>query len=240
MTIHNARANGASFFLDKDGFQLCRHQTKCHNLEELQSDVQLAEIYCREIEAFLRELTGGTLAVVRRDSVQVRCSINVNPAISMTTPVRFAHSDNTDLSAQDGIQSIMDQMADRKVPFNPDQYSRYAIYNIWRCFSPAPQDIPLAVCDPHSIELSDEFVATSVKRGSNNEDIFHDTTVYRYNLKHRWLYFPNMNSEEVVIFKQHDTKGTLQRTPHTAFDDPTCPTGLPTRKSVEVRAAVFF
>jgi hypothetical protein len=50
-----------------------------------------------------------------------------------------------------------------------------------------------------------------------------------------------MTVDEVIVFKSHDSDPTrTSRVPHSAFTDPTCPPGVPTRASVEVRALALF
>jgi hypothetical protein len=72
-------------------------------------------------------------------------------------------------------------------------------------------------------------------------DIRHDTTGYLYNPDHRWHYYRDMTPGEVLVFKAHDTDTRrARRVPHTAFTDPTCPPGTPTRASVEMRGLAFF
>jgi hypothetical protein len=72
-------------------------------------------------------------------------------------------------------------------------------------------------------------------------EIRHDTTGYRYNPAHRWYYFRDMSPEEVLVFKAHDTDRRRSiRVPHSAFTDPTCAAGVPTRASVEMRGLALF
>ena len=72
-------------------------------------------------------------------------------------------------------------------------------------------------------------------------DMRHDTTGFLYNPQHCWHYFPDMTRDEVIVFKAHDSlEGVTRRVAHTAFTDPTCPPGTPTRASVEARGLVFF
>jgi hypothetical protein len=50
-----------------------------------------------------------------------------------------------------------------------------------------------------------------------------------------------MTRDEVLVFKAHDTDPhRSRRVPHTAFADPSCPPGVSTRASVEVRALALF
>jgi hypothetical protein len=50
-----------------------------------------------------------------------------------------------------------------------------------------------------------------------------------------------MTIDEVIVFKSGDSDPTgAVRVAHTAFTDPTCPPGVPTRASVEMRALAVF
>jgi hypothetical protein len=50
-----------------------------------------------------------------------------------------------------------------------------------------------------------------------------------------------MTADEVIMFKAHDTDGRRSgRVPHSAFTDPTCPRGVSTRASVEMRGLALF
>jgi len=119
-------------------------------------------------------------------------------------------------------------------------HSRWAMYNLWRATTPPPQDFPLAVCDARSLTRDDEVTVKAITEERSGE-IRHDTTGYLYNPAHRWYYFRDMNPDEVLVFKAHDTDPRRAgRVPHTAFTDPTCPAGVPTRASVEMRGLALF
>ena len=112
---------------------------------------------------------------------------------------------------------------------------------MWRSVTPPPQDFPLAVCDAGSVAADDEVTVAAVTPELGTGDMRHDTTGYRYNPEHRWHYYRDMTPSEVLVFKAHDTDPTrARRVPHTAFTDPTCPPGTPTRASVEMRALALF
>ena len=68
--------------------------------------------------------------------------------------------------------------------------------------------------------------------------------VYRltYSPEHRWLYFPDMDPEEVIFIKCWDSleDGRARFSAHTAFDDPSCPPGSPPRQSIEIRTLVMW
>jgi hypothetical protein len=240
--ITNARPVGEPFSLEQNGFQLCRLETGIQDFRNIELDQALADEYCAEIEKFLLNLTGGALAIVRRDSLTTRYGVAGNHVdLPNSRPVRFAHSDNTNSSAAGrALQSAVNQLKANGIPFDLSEFSRYAFYNVWRCVSPAPQDIPLAVCDARTVDPADEITVTAITTSAIHGEIVHDTTGYKYNPQHRWYYYRDMSPNEVLVFKTHDSERALRRTPHTAFDDPSCPAGVQTRNSVELRAAVFF
>jgi hypothetical protein len=124
--------------------------------------------------------------------------------------------------------------------FDLGSYRRWAMYNVWRAITPPPQDFPLAVCDSRSMSATDEVTVTAITEELQG-DIVHDTMSYVHNPAHRWYYFPDMAIDEVIVFKSGDSDPTgAVRVAHTAFTDPTCPPGVPTRASVEMRALAVF
>ena len=60
--------------------------------------------------------------------------------------------------------------------------------------------------------------------------------------KHRWYYFPKMQMDEMLLFKQFDSDTALpgRMTFHTAFVGPTVRPDAPERHSIECRAFLFF
>jgi hypothetical protein len=241
MTVTNARSANETFSVEDNGFQLCRMETKVERLENLQLNPELLDQYCTEVEQFLMDLTGGARVVVRRNSVTTRYGAPKDVNLPNVSPALFAHADNTDASALEGpLKSVLSELEASGIDFDLNEYSRYAYYNVWRCFSPAPQDIPLAVCDARTIDPKDEVAVKSITETSRFGVITHGVTLYKHNPNHRWYYYRDMAPDEVLVFKQHDSKLPQHRTPHTAFIDPSCPPGLPTRNSVEARGAVFF
>jgi hypothetical protein len=120
-------------------------------------------------------------------------------------------------------------------------YSRYALYNMWRATTPPPQDFPLAVCDARSVAPGDEVTVKAITKERSVGEIRHDTTGYLYSDAHRWHFYPDMTRDEVLVFKAHDTDPSRpRRVPHTAFTDATCPAGVETRASVEMRGLALF
>lgn len=65
--------------------------------------------------------------------------------------------------------------------------------------------------------------------------------MYRYNPAHRWFYFPNLERDELLLFKGFEGDGDdKQNVLHGAFSLPDIPRGVPPRESIETRAFAFF
>jgi hypothetical protein len=183
----------------------------------------------------LAEVTGADLVVVMSAAKKRYGEGEVDKlsALPNAKPARYPHADNTDTSVLQLLRAVTDA-------FDVARYPRWAAYNLWRSMSPPPQDIPLAVCDARSVAPADEVTVTAVTMELSGAHR-HDTTGYVFSEQHRWCYFRDMTPQEVLIFKAHDSEGRFaSRVAHTAFNDPSCPSGVATRSSVETRAFAFF
>ena len=64
--------------------------------------------------------------------------------------------------------------------------------------------------------------------------------IFNFNPAHRWWYFSNMQRDEILLLKFHDSdRSKACRVPHTAFRDPNFPDALP-RESIEFRTFAYF
>jgi len=236
MTIRSARSLATS--LDREGFILVPHISQVEDFRLIEEDPEVDKLYTDEMATLLREVTGGVFAMMLGTGKKRfgESATDLLAPLINAKPARYAHADNTDASAQELFERIT-AAADGRLPPN----ARWALYNMWRAVSPPPQDFPLAVCDASSVEPGDEVTVTAVTSTRGMGDMRHDTTGYVHNPAHRWHYFPDMTRDEVIVFKAHDSlEGAVRRVPHTAFTDPSCPPGTPTRASVEARGLVIF
>jgi hypothetical protein len=117
---------------------------------------------------------------------------------------------------------------------------RYAHFNVWRSFSGAPQDVPLAVCDATSVAADDRIIADAVfdPPGGAPEWSF-ESWIVAHNAAHRWHWFPDMGRDEAILFKTSDSEHH-NPVPHVAFDNPLAPAGCHPRASIEMRAVAFW
>jgi hypothetical protein len=149
-------------------------------------------------------------------------------------PARFIHVDVSDVTAR--------QFAVRSEPKDVGRpLRRFAHYNVWRALSPPPQDIPLAVCDARSLAPGDLVEADAVFDVAGVPEWSFEGWVVRYNPLHRWSYFSAMTRDEALVFKTNDSDPSEPHcVAHSAFDDPSCPAGVPPRASIEMRATAYW
>jgi hypothetical protein len=231
-------ARGLVTDLDREGFVLVPHTSAVVDFAAIEEDPQVDQLYIAEMTELLAAVTGADKALLLgggKKRYGETATEKLSPLMN-AKPARYPHADNTDSSSMDLI-NLVGEFVDE---IDLTQYSRYAMYNMWRAVTPPPQDIPLAVCDARSVSLADEITVRAVS-SERSGVVIHDTTGYRSNPNHHWHYFSDMTRDEVIVFKAHDTDTNRSvRVPHTAFSDPSCPAGVPTRASVEARGLALF
>jgi hypothetical protein len=212
--------------LDVEGFVLVPHKA---SIEAMRPD-ERTDAYRVELRALLLTLTGADHVdmagglVIRSDEEQ-----GAGPARSQ--PVPFAHCDTS--------AAGVPHMVSWAYPAPPAEHiRRKALFNFWRLLSPGPTDLPLAVCDAHSVSADDIVPGDTyfLKTGAWAEGGF-----VRASKAHRWRYFPRMTVEDVLIFKQYDSDPAQpSQVPHTAFRDHTLAGRAAPRVSAETRAVAYW
>ena len=148
--MDHQRARSLTTDLDREGFVLVPHTSAVADFHQIQEDAAVDQQYMDEMAAMLAGLTGAAARVMlgggkkrygesRRPTSSRRCN-NAKPA-------RYPHADNTDASAVE----LADLIATFVDDLDLGDYSRWAMYNLWRAITPPPQDFPLAVCDARSV-----------------------------------------------------------------------------------------
>jgi hypothetical protein len=225
--IRDARSEAVPHSLDGSGFELLSHRTA---MQDFADETLIREIYYPETEQLLMRATGADKVVIfdhakRLDTVQA-------PSGGVVPPVRGVHCDQTFVS---GPRRVRDHLppdeAERRLQ------GRCAIINVWRPIGAPVFTAPLALCDARSIAFDDIVPADFVYPDKTGE-----VALFRPNAAHRWFYFSHMRPDEVVLIKIYDSleDGTARLSAHTAFDDPTTRADAPPRRSIEVRALVFW
>jgi hypothetical protein len=249
--IRDARAIRDHFNLDVHGFVLADKPSAVQDFFDKET---VDRIYQDEVVDIVKALTGATRVAPQGWMIRTSGELarHQRPAAGYThkggvqPPAAEAHVDFTPERAD----RLARDLYRRTFPHGKG-YSRFIASSLWRCFSPPPQDCPLALCDarsvaptegvPNTLFIVDALPPEDVMVGPMpNEDQALAAAIFRYNPQHRWWYFSNMTRDEVVLLKFHDSdRSKALRVPHTAFRDTSFPDARP-RESIEVRSVAYF
>jgi hypothetical protein len=228
MPIRNGRAVQDEFSLDKQGFELHRHDTAVvdfYDREEVQ------RVYYPEVERLLKAATGAAKVVIFDH--QVRCRPMAQRGERGAR--EYAKVVHNDYTANSGPRRVRDHLP----PAEAEELlrHRFAEINVWRPIRGPVESSPLAVCDARSIAPVD-FVPSDLVY----PDKVGETYRFKHNPNHRWFYFPFLERSEAILLKCYDSKedGRARFTAHTSFEDPTSLPNAAPRESIEVRALVFW
>ncbi len=235
MEIEDARPIRGDFSLDREGIFLA--DVPCA-VKDFHDRDAAAKVYLPEIEEAVRAVTGARKAVAARNWVHRHSDRSERFGEEGTTfPGRYAHIDYSDESGPATARQMLgdDPAADELMG------GRFAIFNLWRAISPPPQDCPLCVVDATTVAAEDLIVSHIVLGSGPDREMKLQTNLVAYNPAHRWVYFPDMRRDELLIFRGYDSDpARARRVPHTAFDDPRAGEDAPPRESIDIRCAVFF
>lgn len=235
--ISNMRGHESS--LDREGFQLVHHASAIADLDLIEEDAAIDRRYIDEMTALLSDLTGASMVVMQGAGKK-----RYGPAatdrlagLKNALPALYPHGDTTDRSALELAERIMEFVPGAELK----DFSRWAHVNMWRPITPPPQDYPLALCDARTLTDADREPVIAHTETREMDNFVFETTGYLHNPGHRWCYFSHMTPHEVLVFITHNSDPARPRqVAHSAFFDPTCPPGTPTRGSVEMRALALF
>jgi hypothetical protein len=229
VAIHDGRPLAAlgELSLDRSGFAYRGHRSA---LGDFSDDAAIRSIYYPESAQLLREATGAEKVVVFDHTL--RDSANGTRATAaLREPVRRVHNDQTFVS---GPRRVRDHLPPQEAAERLRH--RFAIINLWRPLATVEQ-WPLALCDARSIAPEDLVPSDLVYRDKVGE-----TYGFLHNPNHRWYWFPRLRPDEVLLLKIYDSRedGTARLTAHTAFEHPSQPPDAAPRRSIELRALVFW
>ena len=226
MPLANARLMATA--LDSEGFVLTRH---CSAVADFNDPEQVAALHGGEIVALLQAQTGAdevfctSPGILRFSEASGKAGTRDN-----SIPARFAHIDITTETARGfALQGLPTGRTLR----------RYAHYNVWRAFSGAPQDVPLALCDARSVPAESLLVADAIFDQPGKPEWGFESYLVTHDAAHRWHWFPDMTRDEVLIFRTSDSQDP-RAVPHVAFDDGTVGPDAPPRASIEMRGVAYW
>ena len=240
------------FELDVHGFRIARQPTAVQSFHDKD---EVDRVYEREVEEHVRQLTGADKVVARGWMIRTSADLsarakkkaeNYQHTGGIQPPAGEAHIDLNTPTAQ----RMAEWTYKKQFPDGPG-YKRFLISSYWRTFSPPPQDVPLALCDGRSsfggeeksntLFIVDEFPSEDQAVAPiEGEDTKMAASIFSHNPGMRWWYFSNMQADDVLLFKFHDSDHSRTwRCPHTAFHDPSFADAR-IRESIEVRTVAFW
>ena len=228
MPVRDVRAFADGLLLDREGFILRRSASAVSDFYDAD---QVSAVYEPEVERLVKREAGAEKVVIFDHTIRVE-SDEKRREKKVREIVNLAHNDYTVKSGPQRVRDLLEpEEAERRLQ------GRFAIYNLWRPITGPVLSTPLAICDARSIALED-WVLCDLVYSDRVGEIYN----LAHNADHRWCYFANMETDEVMMFKSYDSMddGRARFTPHTAFIDPSTPAGAPPRESIETRALAFF
>jgi hypothetical protein len=207
---------------------------------------QIQNVYFPETEKFVKSITNCDKVVVYGCVVRISTS---TAGQASQPPAADTHVDFTTKEATSLAHNLLQDTTDPEY-----QYSRALHVSNWRTWSPTPQDWPLAVIDARTVKPNEGHANSIIEMDVWPKEVqppyddlpdldpaivTRESTAFPYQPWHKWYYFSDMQKDEVLTFKLHDSDhGRVWRTPHTAF--PNDAVNSQPRCSVEIRACAYF
>ncbi len=231
VTIRDMRPLAGELSIDRQGFELRRHETA---VDDLYDDAAIEDVYEPELEALLKAATGADRVVIFDHT---RRSDALDGAGNPDGPRGPASRVHVDYTVGSGPLRAADTLGAEEVDRIFAAGGRIAQVNVWRPITGPVQRTPLALADAASIATA-ELVAT--------DQMFPDRVGEIYQLAHgpaqRWYWVPRMERDEVILIKGWDSldDGRALFTPHGAFPLPGQDSAAPPRESIETRTYLVF
>jgi len=226
--IHDARVIAADIALDREGFAVLSHRSV---VRDFWDNDEVRRVYYPEVQRVMAEVTGASKVFIFDHTLRRRVrGIDDRAPGTPRQPATRVHVDHTEKSGPQRVRDFFGDEAEELLR------GRIQVINLWRPIRGPLRDAPLAVCDAGSVAAGDLVPSDLVYRERVGE-----TYGVTYNPAHRWFYVPEMQPDEALLLKCYDsaTDGRARFAPHTAFDDPTAPTDVLPRESIEIRTLVF-
>jgi hypothetical protein len=229
VTIRDARGL-PGLGLDSSGFELIAHRSTLRDWASFRDAERVRATDYPEVEAALKAHTGADKVLIFDHTL--RDSTAEAGRAAVREPVRRVHDDQTFRSAPNRVS--------KHLPAEEAAWRlkrRFAIINFWRPIGGPVLRTPLAVCDARSIALDDLIASDLVYPDWTGE-----TFAVAFSPAHLWYWHPRQTPAEATLIKVYDsaTDGRARLSAHTAFDDPTTVPDAPARRSIEMRALVFW
>ncbi|MDA0790614.1 MAG: CmcJ/NvfI family oxidoreductase [Proteobacteria bacterium] len=232
--VHDARQLDPQPTLESHGFQLV-HAPTTVDLMDTEAVVNQYYDECRELLQVVTDC-----GEVRGGSHEYRSGFGGQSGDRGVRPT----PNGSGGAYATGIHSDMCAWVEERFTSVVPDERHFQSINIWRSADRrAIQMMPLAVCDMTSVAPEDIVFGD----GMNTGNIRQYTKLVDQRIIHaahqRWYYYPDMTPDEVLLFRQYDTRQeslNLRTVFHTAVEDPTSPPDAPLRYTIELRMQAIF
>lgn len=209
---------------------------------------ELNTTYADEIRDFVTKLTGADKIVVfgpvRRTTHDKKPELE-DKDWNDQPPASDVHVDYTPRRAE----CLSEDFA-AKNGFSRKDFKHVKFINLWRAISPGPQNWPLAVCRGDSVGDEEGVInhllyvdevpdMANLPEELPHDPMFPEGSLFTFQPTHEWMYYSNMNKNELLAFTLYDSKKQKPwRVPHCAFYNDI--EGAKVRESVEIRTVCYF
>ena len=252
VTVRDGMPIRDHFELDVHGFVIAK---KPSAVTDFHDKDMVDRLYEAEVAADVKRLTGADKVVTRGWMIRTSADLSEQAKKKVEgyqhrggiqPPAGEAHVDLDPSTAR----MMAENTYREKFPDGPG-FKRFLITSYWRTFSPPPQDVPLALCDgrtsfggeekSNTLFIVDEFPGPEdAIKPVEGEDRMIAASIFSFNPAMRWWYFANMQADDVLLFKFHDSDHSRTwRCPHTAFVDTSFPDAN-VRESIECRSVAYW
>jgi len=151
--------------------------------------------------------------------------------VTTAQPQTMAHADFTRRGALDRLKNHFKEYPEL-------ENKPWEMLNVWRVMRGPNNDWPLAMCDYRSIDADHDVIANDIVVAHGDGCI--ENSLLHHNKNHQWFYKSNMEVDDLIIFRQADSSGTMPRAWHASFEHPAMKMApfMP-RESIEVRLVVW-
>lgn len=227
IAIRDARplAREGALDLEITGFVLVENRSAVTDFYDPKT---VESVYYPEVEIQIRALTGAADVFFLEHLIRTE-----NPPTFNDAYARFLHCD---FSPRNAHAATLEVLRERGLTLKPGRDWEFAWYNSWQPIEREVQQNPLTVLDASTAKASDFGEYRYTGDGGDNPSI-----MPYWAPQHRLYYFPTMQTHEMMIFKQRETRaGRGLPSAHTAFYDGSAPEDALGRRSIETRMICAF
>ncbi|KAL7928349.1 hypothetical protein V8C35DRAFT_318437 [Trichoderma chlorosporum] len=240
VSVVDIRGREGEFDLEQHGF--CVVRTDLDDIDNIYPNFAdpcwVQDNYYARLEKWMRAAIGDDK--IRRIYIYDHTVRRRDPGLAVESrgtegalqPVLAAHTDHSHGSGPTRIHAHLSEEEAKSL-----MQTRFQIINVWQPLFGPLEDWPLGICDPKSVR---------------QEDLVHTDLIYphyfgeiyslRLNASHSWFYLSHQMPNELLLFKNYDSKldSPTRFTPHCGIRNPMTPETARPRESIEFRVMVFY